>query len=73
MMRRYVHLTAGLDSGDGIRSLQRRSIREVHKMAEAYYAIGIVVAISGIGVVAYGLVYLFGGKAMRQHMREDWK
>jgi len=41
-------------------------------MTEAYYALGIVVAISGIGVVAYSLVYLFSGKAMRKHMREDW-
>jgi len=41
-------------------------------MTEAYYALGIVVVISGIGVVAFGLVYLFGGKEFRQHMREDW-
>ena len=42
-------------------------------MTEAYYALGIVVAISGIGVVAFGLVYLFGGKEFRKHIREDWK
>ena len=71
-MQKYVHLIAELNSGDGIRSLQRRLIREVHRMTEAYYALGIVVVISVIGVVAFGLVYLFGGKAMRKHMREDW-
>ncbi len=41
-------------------------------MTEAYYALGIVVVISGIGVVAYGLVYLFGGSKMREQMRSEW-
>ena len=72
MMRKCVHLTAGLDGGDGIRSLQSRLIREVHRMTELFYGLGIVVAISGIGVLAYGLVYLFGGSKMRAQMRSDW-
>ncbi len=72
MMQKFAHLTAESSAGDGIRSLQRKLVREVHRMTEAYYALGIVVAISGIGVVAYGLVYLFGGKKMRAQMRSEW-
>ncbi len=72
MMQKFAHLTAGLSAGDGTRSLQRKLIREVHMPAEVFYGLGIFVAISLIGVVAYGLVYLFGGEKMREHMRGDW-
>ena len=41
-------------------------------MTEAFFAIGIILAISGIGVVAYSLVYLFGGTEMREQMRSEW-
>lgn len=40
--------------------------------AEVFYGLGIFVSISGIGVVAYGLVYLFGGTKMREQMRSEW-
>ena len=39
---------------------------------EVIYAIRIIVSGLGILALAIGLVYLFGGKKFRKHMREDW-
>ena len=72
MMQKFAHLTAGLNAGDGTRRLQRRLTREIHMQAEVFYGLMIFVSISGIGVVAYGLVYLFGGSKMREQMRSEW-
>ena len=41
-------------------------------MTELFLWLLIVVSISGIGVVAYGLAYLVGGKKVRAQMRSEW-
>jgi hypothetical protein len=72
MMQKFAHHTAGLRSGDGIRSLRRKQIRRTLMPAEIYLGLGVFVSALALIAAAVGLVYVFGGKKVREQIRSEW-